>query len=46
MFRRGTSFSKGGIVIYLPAEFFVQICVTCMIVLCGDHMCNFCKSIV
>jgi hypothetical protein len=45
-FRRGTSFSEGRIVIFLPAVSFVQICMTRMIISCGDHMCNVCKRIV
>jgi hypothetical protein len=45
-FRRGTSFSEGKIVIFLPAVSFVQICMTHMIISCGDHMCNVCKRIV
>jgi hypothetical protein len=35
-FWRGTSFSKGGIVIFLLTVFFVQICMTRMIISCGD----------
>jgi hypothetical protein len=45
-FRRGTSFSKGKIVIFLLAVFFVQIYMTRMIISCGDHMCNLYKKIV
>jgi hypothetical protein len=40
MFQRGTSFSRGGIVILLLVGFYVQICLTRMFVYCGDHMCN------
>uniref|UniRef100_A0ACD5V8W5 Uncharacterized protein n=1 Tax=Avena sativa TaxID=4498 RepID=A0ACD5V8W5_AVESA len=39
MVRRGTSFSKGGIIILL-AEFFVQSCLISMFVLGVDHICN------
>jgi hypothetical protein len=40
MFQRGTGFSRGGIVILLLVEFFVQIFLTRMFVSCGDHICN------
>jgi hypothetical protein len=37
--RRGTRFSKGGIVILLLVEFFVQG-LTSMFVSCSDYICN------
>jgi hypothetical protein len=46
MFRRGTGFSKGELVVLLLVGFFVQSCLTQMFVLCSDHMCNLCKQIV
>jgi hypothetical protein len=45
-FRQDTSFSKGRIDYFLPVVLFVQICVTHIIVSCGDHMCNLCNKIV
>jgi hypothetical protein len=44
-FWRGTSFSKDKIVIFLSTVFFVQICMTRMIISCGDHMCNLCTTV-
>jgi hypothetical protein len=43
MFRRGTGFSKGELVVLLLVGFLVQSCLTQMFVLCGNHMCNLCK---
>lgn len=46
MFRRGTGFPKGEIVILLLVEFLVQSCLTCIFVSCRDYMYNLCKKIV
>jgi hypothetical protein len=46
MFRRGTGFSKGELVVLLLVSFLVQSCLMQIFVLCGDHMCNLCKQIV
>jgi hypothetical protein len=40
MFRRGTKFSKGEIIILLLMGSFVQVCLAHMFVSCGDHICN------
>jgi hypothetical protein len=40
MFRRGTGFSKGGIIVLLLVGFFVQVFLTRMFVSCSDYMCN------